>query len=56
MAERIAVQCEACGKPYSARRVDDNVILPTSDGKCICGSKSFVKVESVTDVADETAG
>lgn len=55
MAERIAVQWETCGHPYSARRVGDKFVLPTNDGKCVCGSESFVEVEGVTDLADETA-
>lgn len=46
MAESIAVQCDDCGQPYSARLVDSEVILPTSDGKCVCGNDEFMKVEA----------
>ena len=55
MAERIAVQCEACGHPYSARLAGDEVVLPTDDGKCTCGSDGFVEMQELAGGGDETA-
>lgn len=45
MVERIPVLCENCGQPYSARLVDDEVLVPTSDGRCKCGSEQFAEAE-----------
>ncbi|WP_162562447.1 hypothetical protein [Salinigranum rubrum] len=45
MTERIPVLCENCGQPYSARLVDDEVLVPTSDGRCNCGSERFAEAE-----------
>lgn len=55
MAERTVVQCQACGRPYSARLVDKEIILPTDDGNCACGSDAFVGVSDVQR-QDATAG
>lgn len=54
MAERIAVQCEDCGHPYAARLTGDEVVLPTNDGKCTCGSDEFVEVQEPTGGGDGT--
>ncbi len=45
MVERIPVLCENCGRPYCARLVDDEVLVPTTDGRCRCGAERFVEVE-----------
>jgi hypothetical protein len=42
MAERTVVQCRACANPYSVRLVREEFLLPTTDGKCECGSETFV--------------
>lgn len=55
MAERAPVKCEECGQAYSARIVGDDVVLPTDDGKCECGSDRFSDVSKPED-AEETAG
>jgi hypothetical protein len=39
------VQCETCGKPYAARRVEGGFHLPTRSGGCTCGGDAFVEVE-----------
>lgn len=52
MAEKIAVLCRACSHPYSAREVDGEVVLSTDEGRCTCGSTTFVKVESGADDAE----
>lgn len=36
------VRCKSCETPYSARRIDGEIRLPTADGRCQCGSDSFV--------------
>lgn len=41
MAVRILALCEACGKGYSARLVNEQIILPTNDGCCECGEQGF---------------
>lgn len=54
MAERTAVQCEDCGQGYTARLIRDDVILPTDDGKCVCGSNEFTEVQVILDTEKET--
>lgn len=56
MATPQLVQCERCGKPYSARAVGDEVVLPTNDGKCTCGSEAVGHVEEASDSPDGAAG
>ena len=55
MAERTPVQCKACANPYSARTVEGDVILPTNDGKCVCGSDELVVIEVDTNNSNEAA-
>ena len=55
MAERTPVQCKACAKPYSARSVEGDIILPTNDGKCVCGSDELVVIEIDTNNPKEAA-
>jgi hypothetical protein len=49
MERQVAVLCEDCRKPYTARLVDDDVVVPTHDGNCVCGHDGFTEVEYVTD-------
>lgn len=44
MAESITVQCEDCSRPYSAQKVQGQIVLPTDDGTCHCGHEQFVVV------------
>lgn len=41
MAERVIAVCRACRHPYAARAVESDVVLPTTDGKCVCGNDEF---------------
>lgn len=38
VAKRVVAFCEECGTGYSARFVEDRIVLPTEDGHCRCGS------------------
>lgn len=46
MAKRAAVACRTCGNPYCARLAGEEIVLPTDDGRCACGSDAFVEVAS----------
>lgn len=52
MAERVPVQCEDCDQPYTARFVEGELILPTNDGRCSCGSDEFSKMDTTSDGAE----
>lgn len=41
MAERILSVCESCGKAYAARQVENQLVVPTDDGRCSCGESQF---------------
>ncbi len=46
MSGQTIIRCERCGQVYTARVSDGSFVLPTEDGCCTCGERSF---EDVTD-------
>lgn len=56
MAERTVVRCTACARPYSARLVGEEIVLPTNDGDCVCGNDAFTAVSDATGLGEGTPG
>jgi hypothetical protein len=56
MVERVLVLCEDCGHPYTTRRVDGELIPPTSGGHCECGNDRFAEAEYAVDDEQGTTG
>jgi hypothetical protein len=49
MQPRRIVRCSACGRAYTARRRENGTfILPTTDGRCRCGSEEFGEFDGAT--------
>lgn len=42
--DRTIVRCEQCGKIYTARKYEDELIIPTRMSVCECGSDAFTDV------------
>ena len=42
--DRTIVRCEQCGKIYTARKYEGELIIPTRTSVCECGSNAFTDV------------
>lgn len=42
VAKRVVAVCEACGQGYAARKVEDEIVVATNDGRCACGNEGFI--------------
>ena len=56
MATRTPVLCEACGRPYSARLIEERIVVSTDDGNCACGSDGFVPIQESPDAGRTANG